>query len=82
MLGIAPGGQPWELRKLRASAATDGTLRAKGTGLLLGGGGNIGRPAIPWNIQATLFRGMGATPPSWNSGAVALALPSQIKGGD
>ena len=72
VLGIAPGGRPWELRKLRASVATDGTLRAKGTGLLLGGGGNIGRPAIPRNIQATLFCGTGATPPSWNSGAVAL----------
>jgi hypothetical protein len=72
VLGVPPGGRPWELRKLRATVGTDGTLRAKGPGLLLGGGGNIGRPAIPRTIQATLFCGTGATPPSWNSPAVAV----------
>lgn len=72
VLGVPPGGRPWELRKFHASVGSDGTLRARGHGLLLGGGANIGRPAIPRNIQATLFCGTGATPPSWNSGPVAL----------
>jgi len=77
VLGIAPGGRPWELRKLRASVASDGTLRATGKGLLLGGGSNIGRPAIPRTIQATLICSATAaapvaTSPAWNSVAVAL----------
>jgi hypothetical protein len=77
VLGIAPGGRPWELRKLRASVASDGTLRASGKGLLLGGGNNIGRPAIPRTVQATLICSATAAPPvatspAWNSVAVAL----------
>lgn len=77
VLGIPPGGRPWELRKLRASVASDGTLRATGKGLLLGGGNNIGRPAIPRTIQATLICSATAaapvaTSPAWNSVAVAV----------
>lgn len=77
VLGILPGGRPWELRKLRASVAADGTLRASGKGLLLGGGNNVARPAIPRNIQATLICSETAAPPvatspAWNSVAVAL----------
>ncbi|MEQ1806765.1 MAG: hypothetical protein ABL900_15420 [Burkholderiaceae bacterium] len=77
VLGILPGGRPWELRKFRASVDTQGVLRAKGSGLILGGGSNIGRPAIPRNIQATLICSATAaapvaTSPAWNSVAVAL----------
>ena len=77
VLGIAPGGRPWELRKLRASVDTHGVLRAKGSGLILGGGSNIGRPGIPRNIQATLICSATAgapvaTSPAWNSVAVPL----------
>ena len=72
VLGIAPGGRPWELRKLRASVDANGRLRVRGAGLLLGGGGNIGLPAIPRNIQATLICLEGTTRLSWNSDAVPL----------
>ncbi len=77
VLGIAPGGRPWELRKFRASVDTEGVLRAKGSGLILGGGSNIGRPGIPRSIQATLICSATAGPPvatspAWNSVAVPL----------
>jgi hypothetical protein len=77
VLGIAPGGRPWELRKFRASVDTHGVLRAKGSGLILGGGANIGRPGIPRNIQATLICSATvgppvATSPAWNSVAAPL----------
>ncbi len=77
VVGIPPGGRPWELRKLRASVDTQGVLRAKGHGLILGGGNNIGRPGIPRNVQATLICSATAAPPvatspAWNSVAVAL----------
>jgi hypothetical protein len=77
VLGIPPGGRPWELLKLKARVHSDGTLRASGKGLLLGGGSNIGRPAIPRTIQATLICSADAaapvaTSPAWNSVAVAL----------
>jgi hypothetical protein len=77
VLGIPPGGRPWELLKFRASVDTHGVLRAKGSGLILGGGTNIGRPGIPRNIQATLICSdtagpPAATSPAWNSVAVPL----------
>ncbi len=77
VLGISPGGRPWELLKLSARVHSDGTLKASGKGLLLGGGNNIGRPATPRTIQATLVCSANAaapvaTSPAWNSVAVAL----------
>lgn len=74
--GIAPGGVPWVLRKLRASVDADGVLQAKGSQLLLGGGNNIGFPGIPRNVQATLIcldlATTPATPLFWNSVAAAV----------
>ncbi len=72
VLGIAPGGRPWELRKLRAGVDINGMLRLTGKGLLLGGGNNIGRPAIPRSVQATLFCNEAGTNLAWNSAAAAL----------
>ena len=73
---VNPGGRPWELRRLRASVDVNGMLRARGEGLLLGGGANIGRPAIPRNIQATLYCNVSVTAAptfaAWNSEAAAL----------
>ncbi len=55
--GIAPGGRPWEIGKLRASIRPDGSIRVKGEGLILGGGNAVGLPAIPRQVVATLFCG-------------------------
>ncbi len=72
VLGIAPGGRPWELLKLKASVDVNGMLSLRAKGLLLGGGNNIGRPAIPRNMQATLFCNEGGVNNAWNSAAAAV----------
>jgi hypothetical protein len=72
VLGIPPGGRPWELLKLKASVDQNGTLQLRAKGLLLGGGNNIGRPAIPRNVQATLFCNEGGVNNAWNSAAAAV----------
>jgi hypothetical protein len=36
---------------------TDSTITVKGQGMVLGGGTNVGRPAIPRKVVATLFCG-------------------------
>lgn len=66
--GVAPGGRPWVIGKLRAAVHPDGSISVKGEGLLLGGGNAVGTPAIPRQVVATLF--CGAT--ELNSPAVNL----------
>jgi len=66
--GIAPGGRPWVIGKLRASVRADGHISVKGEGLLLGGGNSVGLPAIPRQVVATVFCGEAA----YNSAAVNL----------
>ncbi len=55
--GVPPGGRPWPIGDLKATVRLDGTLSVKGKGMILGGGGNVGRPAIPRQVAATLFCG-------------------------
>jgi hypothetical protein len=55
--GIPPGGRPWPIGALKASVRSDGTISVKGKGMLLGSGANIGRPAIPRQVVATIFCG-------------------------
>lgn len=55
--GIAPGGRPWVIEKLRASIRADGAISVKGKGLLLAGGNLVGLPALPRQVVATLFCG-------------------------
>lgn len=55
--GIAPGGRPWVIEKLRASIRADGAISVKGKGLLLAGGNAVGLPALPRQVVATLFCG-------------------------
>lgn len=55
--GIPPGGRPWPIAALKATIGTDGSISVKGKGVILGGGANVGRPAIPRQIAATLFCG-------------------------
>lgn len=55
--GVPPGGRPWPIGALKATVKTDGTISVKGKGMILGGGANVGRPAIPRQVVATLFCG-------------------------
>ncbi len=57
VLGVPPGGRPWVIRKLRASVSADGSINARGAGLLLAGGDAIGTRATIAQVVATLFCG-------------------------
>lgn len=48
-------GRPWILRKLRASIDPDGSISAKGSGLLFSGGDSIGTRGGVTQVFATLF---------------------------
>jgi len=52
--GINPPGQIWVIGGLKADIDTDGHIRARGRGLLLGGGSNIGLNANQ-SVIATLI---------------------------
>jgi hypothetical protein len=55
--GISPGGRAWVIRKLKATVGTDGTVSAKGAGLLLASGDVIGTRAGITHVAATLACG-------------------------
>jgi hypothetical protein len=52
--GVNPPGQIWRIDGLRAVVDSDGRIRVRGRGLLLGGGNNIGRNANA-SVIATLI---------------------------
>ncbi len=54
--GVNPAGQIWVIRKLDAKVETNGEIKVKGEGLLLGGGNNIGTNANQ-SVRATLLCG-------------------------
>jgi len=55
VLGVPPGGRGWVLRRLRASVDPDGSISAKGSGLLFSGGDAIGTRGGVTQVFATLF---------------------------
>lgn len=57
VLGVAPGGRPWVIRKLVASFFADGSVNARGSGLLFAGGDLIGTRGTISQVKATLFCG-------------------------
>lgn len=52
--GVPPPGQIWVIADLRADARTDGGIKVRGKGLLLGGGNGIGGNANQ-SVRATLI---------------------------
>jgi hypothetical protein len=64
--GVNPGGAPWPIKSFKAVIKTDGTIRAKAKGILLGGTDNIGTRGGPRQMVVSLFcRGTVApTPPA------------------
>jgi len=52
--GVQPPGQIWVIADLRADVKTDGRIKVKGKGLLLGGGNGIGGNANQ-SVRATLI---------------------------
>ena len=69
--GVPPPGQIWVIADLRADVKTDGSIKVRGKGLLLGGGNGIGGNANQ-SVRATLIcDAAGAA--LFNSGLVPLA---------
>lgn len=56
-----PPGRPWGISDLKAQVFADGTFDIRGEGLILTGGGNIGRSGNV-NVRARLYCGSAATP--------------------
>ena len=52
--GVQPAGQIWVIDKLDARVRTNGHIKVKGKGLILGGGNNAGR-ATGQSVFATLI---------------------------
>jgi hypothetical protein len=52
--GVPPAGQPWVIEKFTARVRADGSISAKGEGLLLAGGNGIGTNANA-SVFVTLF---------------------------
>lgn len=73
--GISPAGQIWRIADLDANVATDGRIRARGRGLLLGGGNGIGTNGGQ-SVFATLFCGPAATATASSSNQLGVALDS------
>lgn len=78
VLGVPPGGRPWVIRKLRASIGTDGTISARGAGLVLAATDTIGTRGGITQVFATLF----CSGVAFNSAAANLDLAGNfsIKG--
>jgi hypothetical protein len=72
---ISPAGQIWRIDDLDANVTTDGRIRARGRGLLLGGGNGIGTNGGQ-SVFATLFCGPAATATASSSNLLGVALES------
>ena len=55
--GVAPGGRPWGIQKLKATIKRDGSIRVSGEGLVLAGTDNAGSRGGVRQVVATLFCG-------------------------
>jgi hypothetical protein len=73
--GISPAGQIWRIADLDANVTTEGRIRVRGRGLLLGGGNAIGTNGGQ-SVFATLFCGSGATATVSSSNQTGVALDS------
>ena len=70
---ISPPGQIWRIADLDANVSTDGRIRARGRGLLLGGENGIGTNGNQ-KVFATLFCGPAASATASSSNLAGVAL--------
>ena len=71
--GISPGGRAWVIRKLKATIGIDGTVSARGAGLLLASGDVIGTRGPVTHVAATLACG-----PANNTASLFTSAPSPL----
>jgi hypothetical protein len=62
--GVNPGGAPWLISSFDAVITKSGDIRARGTGVLLGGADGIGTRAGPRQVVVSLFCRNAAVPPA------------------
>lgn len=67
-----PGGRAWAIRKLRASIGADGSIRAKGEGLVFASGETIGTAGAVTAVGASLFCGAAGAAVRYDSAIVPL----------
>lgn len=78
--GIAPGGRAWVLRKLDARVGADGSIRARGKGLLFTSGDLIGTRGGVAAVVATLSCGAAdATARKFTSPSAVLDLAGNFR---
>ena len=73
--GVSPAGQIWRIADLDANVTTDGRIRVRGRGLLLGGGNGIGTNGGA-SVFATLFCGPAANAFASSSNQTGVTLDS------
>jgi hypothetical protein len=71
--GVNPAGQIWVISGLKANISTDGHIRVRGRGLLLGGGNAIGQTANQ-SVFATLICEAAAPFTELNTSAAGVPL--------
>lgn len=62
--GVPPGGIPWGMTSFQATIRVTGEIRARGTGVLLLGGDNIGTRGGPRQVILSLFCRNEPVPPA------------------
>ena len=75
--GVNPAGQIWVISGLKADISTDGRIKVRGRGLLLGGGNSIGQNANQ-SVFATLI--CEAAAPFTELNTTATGVPLQPNG--
>jgi hypothetical protein len=55
--GVPPGGKPWTIAKLKVTVKDDGSISAKGEGLVFAATDNIGTSTPVAQVAASLFCG-------------------------
>ena len=70
--GVNPGGRPWAIGKLKVRVKEDGSISAKGQGLILSATDDIGTAGAVTQVAATLF--CGADPVGYDSPAAPLDI--------
>src|ERR1700687_332407 len=71
--GISPSGQIWRIADLDARITSDGRIRVRGRGLLLGGGNGIGTNGGQ-SVFATLFCGPAASATASDTNQIGVPL--------
>ena len=77
--GINPGGRAWVIRKFDATVYSDGSIAARGKGLLFSSGDVIATAGPVTHVAATLACGPAATPTLYTTAPTPLNASGNFK---